>query len=107
MKLITMTLCLYGLGASGCATSFHGGAHVADGRAGCERKCQSENLQIAGMVYLGEYSSACVCEVPRTNAAQARASLLLSTGSTGGTVAVITAMRRRHAAAAAATEAAR
>ena len=48
---------------SACATSFQGSAHIEDGRAGCEQKCAGQGLSMSGLVYLGEYSSACVCSV--------------------------------------------
>jgi len=63
MKRLMMTLILTATTA-GCATSFTGSAHVEEGRAGCERKCAGQGLAMSGMVYMGEYSSACVCEVP-------------------------------------------
>lgn len=49
---------------AGCATSFTGSAHIEGGRAECEQKCAGQGLALSGMVYMGEYSSACVCEVP-------------------------------------------
>jgi hypothetical protein len=47
-----------------CATSFTGSAHVEEGRGGCERKCKGSGMEVAGMVYMGEYSDACICSVP-------------------------------------------
>jgi hypothetical protein len=44
-----------------CATSFTGSAHIEGGRSGCESKCAGQGLAMSGLVYLGEYSSACVC----------------------------------------------
>jgi hypothetical protein len=48
---------------SACATSFTGSAHVQGGRAGCETKCSVQGLTMSGLVYLGEYSTACVCSL--------------------------------------------
>ena len=48
-----------------CST---GSAHVEEGRNGCEAKCQS---QLVGMVYMGEYSDACVCAASAAVAAGA------------------------------------
>ncbi len=53
---------------SACATSFTGSAHIEDGRTGCEAKCSGQGLTMTGLVYLGEYSSACVCSVDEPGA---------------------------------------
>ena len=50
--------------ASGCATSFTGSAYVENGRSGCQAKCKGDGLEFVGMVYMGEYSDACVCGNP-------------------------------------------
>jgi hypothetical protein len=50
--------------AAGCATSFTGNAHVTGGVAGCEAKCKTWGLELAGMVAMGEYSDACICRRP-------------------------------------------
>lgn len=62
-----MNTTLFGLAlalATGCATSFTGSAHIEGGRGACEQKCAGQGLAMSGLVYMGEYSSACVCEVP-------------------------------------------
>ena len=52
------------LGAGlGCQTQFVGDAHIDP--AACQAKCTEAGLAMAGMVYMGQYSSACVCEVPK------------------------------------------
>lgn len=50
---------------SGCPTTFRGNAHVPNGRKGCEQKCKRSGLRFSSMVFMGEYSSACVCEPAR------------------------------------------
>lgn len=50
------------------ATSFTGSPHVLNGRAGCEAKCRGQGMELVGMVYMGEYSDACVCAVPGEDA---------------------------------------
>jgi hypothetical protein len=50
----------------GCRTEFTGSPHTDP--ATCQSKCQAANLQFAGMVYMGEYSSACICDIARPNA---------------------------------------
>jgi hypothetical protein len=55
----------------GCAkpmTTFEGSPKVEHGRAGCEKKCAGQGLQFTGMVFVGEYSDACVCQVPGASA---------------------------------------
>jgi hypothetical protein len=60
----TAALILLTSGLGGCPTTFAGSAHVANGRVGCEQKCKKSKLRMSALVFLGEYSSACVCEVP-------------------------------------------
>ncbi|HET8939987.1 MAG TPA: hypothetical protein VFN67_41385, partial [Polyangiales bacterium] len=79
---------------SGCATSFQGGAHFPGGRGACQHKCGLQGLSMAGLVYMGEYSSACLCEVPSSDK-----SASLSSGATGGAaVAVMTQMQNAQVA---------
>ncbi len=63
----------------GCATTFTGSPHVENGRSGCESKCTGQGMEVAGMVYMGEYSSACVCQVPGQHASRSK----LMTGASG------------------------
>lgn len=81
---------------SACATSFTGSAHVEAGRSGCEQKCKGSGMEVAGMVYMGEYSDACICSVPgQTGAAKQR--LLSGAGAVaGGTAGVVMQMRRQQ-----------
>src|SRR5260370_24250193 len=84
------------LGLAGCATSFTGNAHVENGRAGCEEKCRGQGMQIAGMVYMGEYSSACVCEVPHGSASGRRDMLVGSAAGASGAAAGVSMPLSRH-----------
>jgi hypothetical protein len=52
----------------GCQTQFIGDAHIDP--ATCQARCTQSQLVMAGMVYMGAYSSACLCEVPRPPGAQ-------------------------------------
>jgi len=88
------------LGAvAGCQTQFTGDPHIEP--ITCQAKCKEANLVMAGMVYLGQYSSACLCEVPRPAAPPGAASgaggppgaMALASGSLGGAVGVIMQMR--------------
>jgi len=78
---------------AGCQTSFTGSPHVENGRSGCEQKCRSQGMEVAGMVYMGEYSDACVCAVPG-QAAKGRRILLASAATAAGAAGVIMQMRR-------------
>jgi len=53
-------------------------------------------MQIAGMVYMGEYSSACVCQVPHASAESSRSEFLVAAagGAAGSAAGVIMQMRR-------------
>jgi hypothetical protein len=75
----------------GCATSFTGSAHVEGGRSGCEQKCAGQGLAMEGLVYMGEYSSACVCAVPGASGDSGAAS-----SGAGGAVGVVMQMRRQQ-----------
>lgn len=80
---------------AGCATSFTGSPHVENGRSGCESKCKGQGMEVAGMVYMGEYSSACVCEVPGQHASRRRI-LLGSSGAVAGGVAGVEMQRQQE-----------
>jgi hypothetical protein len=83
------------LGLPACATSFTGSATVENGRSGCEAKCKGQGMELAGMVYMGEYSDACVCAVPGKSAAS-RQELLASAAVAGGASGVVMQMRRNE-----------
>ena len=46
--------------ASGCATSFQGDANVS-GPSECYQKCNAGQMDFAGMIYMGQYTSGCIC----------------------------------------------
>lgn len=81
---------------SGCATNFTGSAHIEGGRAGCEHHCSADGLHMSALVYMGEYSSACVCEVPHTAAHGGAPAASASAASTATAVAVITQMAQQQ-----------
>ena len=89
-KILCALVCLL---AVGCATNFTGSPHVEGGRGGCEKKCSAQGMEVAGMVYMGEYSSACVCAAPG-QAASVRRTLVASAATGGGAVGVIMQMQR-------------
>jgi hypothetical protein len=94
MILIAFTGSMLFTGA--CATSFTGSAFVDEGRSGCEAKCKGQGMELAGMVYMGEYSDACVCTVPGRSASASK-HLLASAGAVaGGSAGVVMQMRRNE-----------
>lgn len=74
--------------AGGCATSFYGSAEIEGGRPGCEEKCASVGLEMQAFVFMGEYSTACVCDVPGRATSSAGGS-----SPTAGAVGVMLQMR--------------
>ncbi len=71
--------------SAGCATSFTGSAFVKDGRKGCEQLCATGGLEMSALVYMGEYSNACVCSKPgRGNSSAANASAI-----EGGAIGIV------------------
>ncbi len=94
-SFIIISLLATTLGA--CTTSFTGSAHVKGGRAGCEKKCAQEGMRMAGMVFMGEYSDACVCEVPSGPAQVPPAMMPLTQAAFGaGAVGVVLQTRERE-----------
>jgi hypothetical protein len=70
-ELVRLTGLLCAL--TGCAmpTAFEGDPKFPGGAAGCWKKCQGQNLDMASFVYVGEYSTACACKPRLVNAPQA------------------------------------
>jgi len=84
------------LSLGACATSFTGSAYVDDGRSGCERKCKGQGMELVGMVYMGEYSDACVCAAPGRSASSNQRLLASATSVTAGAAGVVMQMRRQE-----------
>jgi hypothetical protein len=57
---------LIGLLAAGCSTVFTGAPYVKGGPSGCRAKCKAWGMDLTGMVAVGEYSDACICQLPST-----------------------------------------
>lgn len=100
MKIIAKILRALTLGAiatavSACATSFTGSAHVENGRQGCEAKCKGQGMELAGMVYMGEYSDACVCSLPGGTASANQRLLAVAPAVAGGSAGVAMQMQRQ------------
>lgn len=95
MKRLMMILVL-ATATTGCATSFTGSAHVEEGRAGCERKCAGQGLAMSGMVYMGEYSSACVCEIPGAAGGQGATAAAAGGAATGVVLQMRAAQQQQY-----------
>ena len=87
MKIVTLALAL---AASGCYTVFIGEAKVPEGRRTCEKYCGLAGMELTGMVFMGEYTDGCICEVRREGSSAAGG------GAAGGAsaAAVMEQMRR-------------
>jgi hypothetical protein len=54
--------------AAACATQFQGAAKFPGGPRGCYDRCQAAGLRMSSFVYVGEYSTGCVCSPKPTGA---------------------------------------
>jgi len=72
MRFASLRLVLLVL-AAGCATSFQGSAKFPGGPRGCLARCRTLNMEMSSYVYVGEYSTGCVCSLKRRASAQAAA----------------------------------
>jgi hypothetical protein len=70
IKILVTSLVLL---SAGCVrpTTFTGEAKVVGGPAGCQAKCASWGMELAGMVVMGEYSDGCICQIRGKGAAPA------------------------------------
>jgi hypothetical protein len=93
MSKLLMLCALFAATLGGCATSFTGGAHVEDGRNGCERKCKGQGMEVTGMVYMGEYSDACICSVPGQTSSRRTRVMVGAAAVAGGAAGVVMQMR--------------
>lgn len=84
------------LAGSACATNFTGSAHVDGGAQGCSAKCSAQGMDVAGMVFMGEYTSGCVCAA-RGKTASSRTDLLAAAaGGAGGSSAGVMMQTQRQ-----------
>ncbi|MGD8861795.1 MAG: hypothetical protein PVI30_17425 [Myxococcales bacterium] len=93
-----MTMLLLVLGCAGCATSFQGSARFPGGPKGCYDKCDEAGMKMTNFVYVGEYSTGCVCGLDRRKDADARArsGAPESAATTAAAVGVVMQMRRQQ-----------
>ena len=72
----------------GCRTNFTGSPQYPGGAPACFRQCAAENMRMAQFVYVGAYSSACVCEIVPIPTSGARAATFdQRSGASGATTA--------------------
>jgi hypothetical protein len=97
MILRKVAILAIAVGVGGCATSFTGDPHIENGRAGCEAKCKGQGMALAGMVFMGEYTSGCVCTVPGQSAAVGgQLYAAAEAGAGAGSAGVVLQMRRQQ-----------
>jgi len=75
---------------SACATSFQGSAHFPGGAGACAQRCSADGLEMGGFIYMGEYSSGCVCEPPGSTTSPA------PSASVAAAAGVMDQMRRQE-----------
>ena len=98
LLLVALTLI-----ACACTTTFYGDAKVPEGPSGCEAICTAWNMELVGMVALGEYSDGCICQKKGSEVSLqdvGQVVILSSLGMSGAVVGAETAERERRAAAA-------
>lgn len=96
MNLKTIPILLLSILLCSCTTKFFGNAHID--RVDCQKKCESWNMDLSGMVAMGEYSSGCVCRERSKNSSKVE-SLENSLGAVSAAgVAVVTLMEEEESA---------
>lgn len=61
-KIIAVGLLIFMVSATGCATSFYGSSKV-DGPKDCRKFCSEWDMELIGMVAMGQYTNGCICRV--------------------------------------------
>jgi hypothetical protein len=94
-KMYKAWLSLLTISLTACTTSFHGDAHID--RAQCQKNCEKWQMDLAGMVAMGEYSDGCICRVRNEKRAEIDLDLLEGGASIGsGTVGVMAQMDEQN-----------
>lgn len=68
---------------TGCATTFVGDAHFPGGARGCFDRCSAQQMEMGAFVYVGEYSSGCVCQPRKVPAGTAGGSAATAAAAAG------------------------
>lgn len=93
-----MFLCLFVLSLGACATTFKGDAQFPGGPRGCYDRCEKAGLTMTSYVFVGEYSSGCVCSLKRKpTSASDGASAQSSAATSAAAVAVMRQMQEEQA----------
>jgi hypothetical protein len=85
---------------TGCATSgfteFRGSAKIKGGPSDCEAKCRGWDMELVGMVALGEYTDGCICKKKGSQLSMQDVgeAIILSSGVPGGGAVAVIEMRR-------------
>jgi hypothetical protein len=64
-RTTSLAVLLLALPACTRPTAFEGEAKFPGGARGCYDRCAAEGLEMASFVYVGEYSTACACQMRR------------------------------------------
>lgn len=81
-------------------TSFKGDAHFPGGPSACYEMCKSNGMEMDSYIFVGEYSSGCVCRPVRTSGQASSQSASGSAASTAGVIAQTRIEEERRQAAA-------
>jgi hypothetical protein len=85
----------------GCATQFMGNAKIAGGKNQCLEICKAWDMELTGMVAMGEYTNGCICQVPAKTSASRDAATTAAAGEAAAAAAVMVVKRTRDMTAAA------
>jgi hypothetical protein len=64
-------------------TTFAGAPKVPSGAAGCRATCSAQGMELAGMVFMGEYSDGCICALPGQSPAVVMSGAAAQAGAVG------------------------
>ena len=88
------------LAVAGCATSFQGEAKFPGGPRACFKRCKAAGLEMSSFVYVGEYSTGCVCGLKASMRSASASERDATAATSAAAVGVVLQMRRAQAAAA-------
>lgn len=101
MKALICGVVFLALSSFGCATTFQGDAYFPGGAPARLSHCASANMEMDSFVYMGEYSTACVCRL-KTAGGPAQSSGGAAAATSGAAVAGVVTQRQRATGASAA-----
>jgi hypothetical protein len=87
-----ITILSLAVAVSGCYTVFTGAARVPEGRKTCEHYCGLAGMELTGMVFMGEYTDGCICEIRRERVSATSGGA--SSGAASAAVGVVLQMQR-------------